>query len=242
MKRILAGLQESWGYGPKPVAAANAIAEWIVARLAPKTVVDIGCGGGALVYALRRLGVDARGYDLVPAGVHLHAVDLTSRDYQIPRADVVTCLEVVEHLDDASGRRLVDKIATSDCDVVIFGGGIPMQGGWKHRNEQWQSYWADQFFAWDMLACDDLRQFLWCNDKVAPWYAQDVLVYADADTISDYELTQAEIIDVVHPRTWERIGPMGIYQRLCRAARSFSSLRQASSASSSSPTPSGSSK
>lgn len=211
----LTRIQESWGYGPNPVKAAKAISEFIVSTFNPKTVIDVGCGSGALVHALRAAGVDAKGYDLAPAAVHVDKIDLTTKDYSIPKADVLCCLEVAEHLDDASGRHLVRSLVASGSPVIIFAAGIPLQGGWKHRNERWQSYWASQFEAMDLVPHDDLRMVLWDNPSIAPWYSQDAMIYASKSAGVIHGLNRATILDVVHPRSWESIGLMGIYQRLC---------------------------
>lgn len=90
---------------------------WIdrVAGLAGKRVVDIGCGGGLLTEGMAALGADVTGIDLSekPLGVarlHLFESGLTVDYRQIsaeafaaerPGAfDVVTCLEMLEHVPD----------------------------------------------------------------------------------------------------------------------------------------------
>jgi 2-polyprenyl-6-hydroxyphenyl methylase/3-demethylubiquinone-9 3-methyltransferase len=90
---------------------------WIVgkARLAGKRVLDVGCGGGILAEAMARAGARVKGIDLADkplkvAQLHLlesrlpveyeavSAEDLARRE---PAGyDVVTCLEVLEHVPD----------------------------------------------------------------------------------------------------------------------------------------------
>ena len=83
--------------------------------LAGKQVVDIGCGGGILTEALARRGALMTGIDMAEqslkvARLHLHESDLEI-DYQLSTAeafaehnatrfDVVTCLEMLEHVPD----------------------------------------------------------------------------------------------------------------------------------------------
>jgi len=85
------------------------------ARLAGKRVLDVGCGGGILTEAMARLGAKAKGIDLAdkPLKVaELHRIETgLAIEYEAASAeelaqrereqyDVVTCMEVLEHLPD----------------------------------------------------------------------------------------------------------------------------------------------
>jgi 2-polyprenyl-6-hydroxyphenyl methylase/3-demethylubiquinone-9 3-methyltransferase len=92
--------------------------EWIdeVARLQGKTVLDVGCGGGILAEAMASRAAHVTGIDLAarPLGVaRLHALEsgvenLAYREVatetlsaEMPAAfDVVTCMEMLEHVPD----------------------------------------------------------------------------------------------------------------------------------------------
>jgi len=85
------------------------------ARLAGKRVLDVGCGGGILAEAMARAGARVKGIDLADkplavARLHLLESQLPV-DYEAVSAedlaarepgtyDVVTCLEVLEHVPD----------------------------------------------------------------------------------------------------------------------------------------------
>lgn len=83
--------------------------------LAGKTALDVGCGAGLLCEPLARLGAAVTGLDAAPenvAAARAHAAQSgLSIDYRVgsvedlgdARMDLVTCLEVVEHVIDPAG-------------------------------------------------------------------------------------------------------------------------------------------
>jgi 2-polyprenyl-6-hydroxyphenyl methylase / 3-demethylubiquinone-9 3-methyltransferase len=94
--------------------------EWIdqLAALRGKTVLDIGCGGGILSEAMAIKGAQVLGIDLASKSLgvaRLHAMEtgVQGLDYrevsaevlaqeQDARFDVVTCMEMLEHVPDPS--------------------------------------------------------------------------------------------------------------------------------------------
>jgi 2-polyprenyl-6-hydroxyphenyl methylase/3-demethylubiquinone-9 3-methyltransferase len=104
----------------KPLHDINPLrANWIdnIAPVAEKKVLDVGCGGGILAESLAQRGAQVTGIDMgdAPLGVaKLHQLESgLSIDYQKSTAedfakqhenafDVVTCLEMLEHVPDPS--------------------------------------------------------------------------------------------------------------------------------------------
>jgi len=74
---------------------------------APKTVLDLGCGKGFLVYAFRRLGIEAYGADiseyalsnsLCPSYIYKIDLDEDRLPFEDNRFDLITFLETIECL------------------------------------------------------------------------------------------------------------------------------------------------
>ena len=118
----------------KPLHAINPLRLGYIAERAPLNncnVLDIGCGGGLLTEAMAREGALVTGIDMgeMPlqiAKLHLHESNLdiryersTAEDYALQHAgqfDVVTCLEMLEHVPDPSS-------VISACHTLLKPGG-----------------------------------------------------------------------------------------------------------------------
>src|SRR4029077_20979056 len=91
----------------------------------------------------------------------------------------VVSLEVAEHLDEAVASEFVASLVTHGA-AVLFSAAVPRQGGSGHVNEQWPSYWAARFAHHGYVPIDAVRPAVWTDDRVAYWYAQNMLLYVDA--------------------------------------------------------------
>lgn len=165
--------------------SAQAVLPIVFDLLAPRSVVDVGCGRGAWLRTAMDLGVPlAEGLDgayvnkdelLIPRDRFIEA-DL-SRPFQTLRGyDLALCLEVAEHLPYRAARSLVSGL-TSAAPAVLFSAAIPGQPGTRHINPQFPEFWQKLFAEHDYVALDALRPRIRSDARVEPWYAQNMLLY-----------------------------------------------------------------
>ena len=98
-------------------------ADQIVKDFHPKTFLDIGCAMGTLVAALRDRGVNAYGIDIseyaisqVPEDIRPYcraqsALENLPADFPT-HYDMVSCIEMIEHLEEPDGLALIKKMCT----------------------------------------------------------------------------------------------------------------------------------
>jgi hypothetical protein len=129
--------------------------------------------------------------------------DLTKPLRLNSRFDLALCLEVAEHLPRSAAEILVNSLVDA-APAVAFSAAIPFQCGSHHVNEQWQTYWAALFKSHHYDVFDCVRPLIWTNPRVDPWYAQNLLLFAERDSDAHRRLNDVPKptlpIDVVHPR------------------------------------------
>lgn len=109
-------------------------------------IIDVGCGPGIYVKALREAGIDADGVDIDPLCPY-KIEDIFSEEFlnnHKNKYDIAMCIEVAEHLHESKADALV-KVLSSLAPTVLFSAAVPGQGGHGHINCQPKQYWIDKF-------------------------------------------------------------------------------------------------
>lgn len=194
--------------------SAEGVLPLIVAAIKPKTAIDVGCGVGTWLAVLAENGVtDIWGIDgdyvdrtlLQIPQERFQAHDLTLPILLERRFDLVLCLEVAEHLPEASAPTLIDSLVRLG-PVILFSAAVPFQGGTSHVNEQWPEYWARHFATKRYVPVDYVRRQIWQLPEVAWFYAQNILLFVKRDYLGSSSLLQREAentpaspLSLVHP-------------------------------------------
>jgi 2-polyprenyl-3-methyl-5-hydroxy-6-metoxy-1,4-benzoquinol methylase len=161
---------------------AKRLAEWIVCSLEPLTVLDVGCGPGTYVRMLREVGVDAIGIDIdkrVEGQNHLLQQSLFDTKLQ---AELVLCLEVAEHIDEARADAVVKSIVgtVEPGGMLIWSAAHPGQGGTGHINCQPKFYWDVKLKEAGLERDENIESKLLDYVKAGyhmGWFYQNAMVY-----------------------------------------------------------------
>jgi hypothetical protein len=190
--------------------SAGVVAPIVQPLVGARSVVDLGGGEGWWAHEFASLGVravsiDAATIDDPAPGISHVQHDLGAPISDLAQFDLALCLEVAEHLDAPAGDQLV-KTACSAAPVVLFSAAIPGQGGCGHVNEQWPAYWFERFERSGYRCSGALRWRLWDDDRIEPWYRQNLLLATDRPELFPelFATPLAEPWPVVHPATFKR--------------------------------------
>lgn len=212
------------------LSSARVIVPLVLQFVRPKSVLDIGCGQGLWLKAFEEQGIsDVLGYD--GAYVELDKLQISKEKFigadleqpmNIGRTfDLAMSVEVGEHLSDKASRAFVKNL-TDSAPVVLFSAAIPGQGGVHHINEQWPQYWEERFKERGYVPVDCLRHRVWADNRVAFFYAQNIMFYVQESELSNYPKLQEaydaghnKALALVHPQLytyyesrWNKIAPL----------------------------------
>jgi SAM-dependent methyltransferase len=153
--------------------------------IAPRSVLDVGCGAGIWLAEWQRRGTAIAGIDgayardslVIPDDIFT-AADLTTPGWTLEhRFDLVMCLEVAEHLPKRAAKQFIEGLC-AHSDIIAFSAAVPNQGGIGHLNERWPSWWTRIFAALGYHPYDLIRERIWWNQQVEWWYRQNLIIFA----------------------------------------------------------------
>jgi len=134
--------------------AAPAFASLIAGDFGPVRIIDVGCGTGVLLAALRTSHPTVVGLEYAEAGLaRCRARGLDVRKFDLERDtwphgketfDLAISMEVAEHLPAAVADQFVELLVTL-APCIVFTAATVGQGGLDHVNEQPHSYWIEKF-------------------------------------------------------------------------------------------------
>ena len=123
----------------------------------PPSHLDVGSGTGAMINLTRRLGSDAIGIDLLPRPdwAHLIEHDLTEPIDLGRKFNLITSIEVAEHIPESGAEVYLDNIArhAEEGTILVFSAAMPGQQGDGHVHNMPSYWWREKFddrgFRWN---------------------------------------------------------------------------------------------
>lgn len=179
------------------------IARRIVDEIAPATVLDAGCAKGFLVEQLLLCGVDAEGVDIsehaigdAPPEVRAHLRVGSLLEPLGRRYDLITCIEVIEHLEPRDAEAAVANLCAHTDDILLSSTPDEYREA-THVNVRPAEHWAELFARNGFV-----RDVDYDAGYVSPWTAR---FRRSRDpwprTAATYERALARLVAERHQRT-----------------------------------------
>ena len=144
-----------------------------------RSFLDLGCGEGAYIDALRAFGHHAIGVEGNPTVIHPDIIkaDLSERIHIPGGCDIVLCLEVGEHIPMEYEDALFDNIVDHARHSAVISWAKPGQPGNHHVNCQPQAYIFSEMKArgmkYEAIRTGTLRQYTSYG-----WFSENLLVFS----------------------------------------------------------------
>jgi SAM-dependent methyltransferase len=127
------------------------VADGLIRDFHPTSVLDAGCALGFLVETLRKRGVEADGFDIsefaisqVDESIAPHCRVATLTDPIERRYDLITCIEVLEHLPPEQADAAVANLCSA-TDLIVMSSTPGDYGEPTHLNVMQPEAWAVKF-------------------------------------------------------------------------------------------------
>lgn len=195
-------------------AVAIKFMPYIIEKLNPRSIVDVGGGQGIFLAVAKKYGIDdilcidgsyVDTEKLLIDKKEFLQFDLTTKCRLERKFDMALSLEVAEHIAPQYVDVFIDNLVNLS-DVIVFSAAIPKQGGTGHVNEQWMSYWIKKFSDKGYKVSNCLRNFFWKEKNIKPIRRQNILLFIrneKAEKLTDrFKKDAGDIFDLVHPEVY----------------------------------------
>lgn len=163
-------------------------------------IIDVGCGPGIYVKALRDLGHDVIGIDPDKRCPEI----IKSMFDEDGQYDLAICLEVAEHIDESLADNVVKKL-TELAPIVIFSAAVPGQGGHGHINCQPKEYWERKFGNWNFVVDKDKTEnfvkFMQ-NGYHMGWLTNNVQIFCSYGDVCYDRIIEEETPQAIRMAEW----------------------------------------
>lgn len=192
------------------INSAKGVIPQILKFIRPDSLIDVGCGVGTWLSIWKEFGINnisgvdgsyVNLQDLLIDKAHFITADLDKGFEANQKFELVTCLEVAEHIQPQNAEKLIQSLCNLG-DVILFSAAIPGQEGTLHLNEQYPGYWIDLFSKHNFTAYDCIRDKIWNNDQISWWYRQNILFFVKDTAKENYPMITSQkklALPLVHP-------------------------------------------
>ena len=155
------------------------LCEAIIATFPVSTAVDIGCGKGDYVRALRDADIPCWGYDGSPLTKEFCEVCETM-DFSVPQDigefDLVLSMEVGEHVPVEYEQVFIDNICRASREYVCLSWAIEGQGGTGHVNCRNNGYIINEMYRRGFDVDWEHTEYL-REQSTLPWFKNTIMVF-----------------------------------------------------------------
>lgn len=126
----------------------DTLREWLASRRTSRTMLDVGCGRGESLAIAQDLGIDARGCEIAPflTGERVDLLEHGARKlpYETDAFDLVTCLDVMEHIYDEEIDDSILEMRRVCRGTVLLGIACKISDNPLHVTQRAPDWWADR--------------------------------------------------------------------------------------------------
>lgn len=147
----------------------------------PDGYFDVGSGTGAMVNVARRIGVTSFGVDQIERSEAYLFQHNLKYPFELPhvivqRCEIVSCLEVAEHLPPESDGIICDTVVRHASKWIVFSSAHPGQGGDDHIGTRplphWRKLFYDRGFSFDDVMTTRVS-LAWMNTHTPHYWLPD---------------------------------------------------------------------
>lgn len=159
-------------------------------------ILDVGCGPGIYVKALRDAGFAADGVDPDPRSPYdkVSVFDPVFSTEKYQGYDLCLCLEVAEHLREDLADNLV-RALVGVAPIIVFSAAQPGQGGHGHINCQPKEYWEHKFnhhnYVVDAVFTEHFREYMKTGYHMG-WLINNVQIFRAYGAVCFKQIAEEE--------------------------------------------------
>ena len=176
-ENVLNEIYEDWYFRDNiadSLPMAKYIAPKIVEYLGVESVLDVGCATGHWLSCYESAGLEINGIEGTTNSIPHCLVDeskVTIHDLRDPfdktyNVDLVTSIEVAEHIEPEFADTYVDTLTKHNAQYIMMTAAPPGQGGHGHFNLQFKPYWIEklQSKGYELFPEFEDKLYEWCKE------------------------------------------------------------------------------